>query len=121
MKPAYTALLGLGIAVALAAAAADSLSVDGTDPSAATKASITAPAAADDTEGSQQQRRLQMTDPAACVGVCSTLLKMRSAFSIQNTAEALEQAAETCQATHDEQQTTCEQAAAQTAPCGGAW
>ena len=112
MKPACAALLGLGIAVALAAAAADPLSVDVTDPSAATKASITAP---DDTEGSQQQRRLQMSDPAACVGVCSTLLKMRSAFSIQNTAEALEQAAETCQATHDEQQTTCEQAAAQTA------
>eukprot|EP01046_Picozoa_sp_COSAG06_P114231 COSAG06_NODE_61021_length_269_cov_0.600000_1_plen_56_part_10 len=56
MKPAYTALLGLGIAVALAAA--DYLSVGGTDPSGATKA-CTAP---DDTEGSQQQRRLQMTD-----------------------------------------------------------
>jgi len=38
-----------------------------------------------------------MTDPAACMGVCSTLLKMRSAFSTQNTAEALEQAAATCQ------------------------
>ena len=92
MKPAYTALLGLGIAVALAAAAADSLSVDGTDPSAATKASITAP---DDTEGSQQQRRLQMSDPAACVGVCSTLLKMRSAFG--------DQAVEECQATVGQQ------------------
>eukprot|EP01046_Picozoa_sp_COSAG06_P032457 COSAG06_NODE_3244_length_5614_cov_3.709917_6_plen_142_part_01 len=96
MKPAYAALLGLGIAVALAAAAADSLGVDGTDPSAATNASITAPAAADDTEGSQQQqRRLQMSDPAACVGVCSTLLKMRSVFG--------DQAVEECQATVGQQ------------------
>jgi hypothetical protein len=68
MKPACTFLLGLGAAAVLAAAAADPAQFHQQRDELASRGS---------------SRRLQMTDPAACVGVCSTLLKMRSAFGDQ--------------------------------------